>query len=712
MFNFVIKSAICFLTLLLLMSHSLICSAQSSNYLWRNIPIGGGGYVTGIEFHPSEPNLIYARTDVGGAFRWSEGEQKWISLGDQITRDHRDDMGVLSIALDANNAERIYLLTGLYIQEWAPKGALLSSTDRGRTWSRVVLPFKVGGNEDGRGAGERLVVDPQMSSYILAGSNQEGLWQSNDHGENWSRITSLPENKINFVIFNADKNKRGEKTKDIFVAVNNKENPLYRTRDGGATWVPVKTSFSDSVFHRAVMADQFLYLAASNAIGPNGINTGALWRYDVVTGLWRNMLFPKGQGGISGISVDPRNSKRILASTTNRWYPHDEVFLSDNSGDQWRPLLAGAQFDHGNSAYVKEHVPHWLTDIKIDPFNANRVFFVTGYGVYETRDLNAEPLPKWRFQSDGLEETVILELISPPKGASLLSVMGDLGGFRHDDLKSSPLGGKFKPELGSNNSIAFAYKKPHLMTRTIEQGKTTHGAFSNDGGITWSLFQSEPEGARGGQVALSANGSTIVWAPDASDTFFSSDNGNTWLPSKSVRSGLKPIADTYKNNVFYAYDAEQGEIYVSENEARSFNKIEHRLPSLPKWKLQDGNLRAVPGRAGHFFVTTGAGLYRSKDYGKSVTLLNSVNESYLIAFGKAKQANHYPSIYLWGKVANEIGFFRSDDEGMNWLKLNDDMHQYGSARCIAGDMQTYNRFYIGTSGQGIIVGEYNGEIIR
>ena len=204
MFSFVIKRAIFFLTLLLLMGYWSSCSAQSANYQWRNIPIGGGGYVTGIEFHPSEPNLIYARTDVGGAFRWSEGEQKWISLGDQITRDHRDDMGVLSIALDANSAERIYLLTGLYVQEWAPKGALLSSTDRGRTWSRVVLPFKVGGNEDGRGAGERLVVDPQMSSYILAGSNQEGLWQSNDHGENWSRITSLPENKINFVIFNAE----------------------------------------------------------------------------------------------------------------------------------------------------------------------------------------------------------------------------------------------------------------------------------------------------------------------------------------------------------------------------------------------------------------------------------------------------------------------------------------------------------------------------
>src|SRR4051812_16913702 len=32
-----------------------------------NVTMGGAGYVTGIIMCPNEPNLIYAKTDVGGA---------------------------------------------------------------------------------------------------------------------------------------------------------------------------------------------------------------------------------------------------------------------------------------------------------------------------------------------------------------------------------------------------------------------------------------------------------------------------------------------------------------------------------------------------------------------------------------------------------------------------------------------------------------------
>src|SRR6266498_138339 len=55
-------------------------AAASDPYNWRNAEIAGGGFVPGIVFNPTERNLIYARTDIGGAYRGDESTQRWKPL--------------------------------------------------------------------------------------------------------------------------------------------------------------------------------------------------------------------------------------------------------------------------------------------------------------------------------------------------------------------------------------------------------------------------------------------------------------------------------------------------------------------------------------------------------------------------------------------------------------------------------------------------------
>ena len=47
-------------------------AAASEPYTWKNVRIDGGGFVPGIIFNQTEQNLIYARTDIGGAYRWNQ----------------------------------------------------------------------------------------------------------------------------------------------------------------------------------------------------------------------------------------------------------------------------------------------------------------------------------------------------------------------------------------------------------------------------------------------------------------------------------------------------------------------------------------------------------------------------------------------------------------------------------------------------------------
>ena len=164
--------------------------------LWTSAKLGGGGYVTGLIFHPTSENVLYARTDIGGAYRWNQATMSWVPITDGLgfgaaeSRYH----GVESIAVDPNNDQLVYMAAGMYTSEG--NGRLYISSDRGDHWTYVGLPFPLGGNNPGRAIGERLMVDPNKPSTLFYGSRTAGLWKSVDSGLTWAQVTSLSITKL------------------------------------------------------------------------------------------------------------------------------------------------------------------------------------------------------------------------------------------------------------------------------------------------------------------------------------------------------------------------------------------------------------------------------------------------------------------------------------------------------------------------------------
>src|SRR5437764_1275520 len=68
-------------------------------------------------------------------------------------------------------------------------------------------------------------------------------------------------------------------------------------------------------------------------------------------------------------------------------------------------------------------------------------------------------------RAQGLEETSVQDLISPPSGANLLSALGDIGGFRHDSLTVVPSTMFTSPTLSTNTAIDFAELSPGFIVR-------------------------------------------------------------------------------------------------------------------------------------------------------------------------------------------------------------------------------------------------------
>ncbi len=671
--------------------------ASGAGYSWRNAVIGGGGYVTGIEYHPAESGLAYARTDVGGVYRRDSPTGPWIPLNDRVggLENRFMDLGVLSVGLDPADPQRVYLACGQYLEWWAPPARFMSSADRGATWQDIALPFKLGGNLDGRGTGERLAVDPDDGRRIFLGTTADGLWRSTDRGATWARLTAFTPAGTTFVLCDPDH------AGTLYAGTAQTGVPtLWRSGDGGETWNEVEGQPVGLIALQAKIDPAGdLFITFSDHVGPNGASTGAAWKYSAA-GIWTNLQLPPGQGGFGGIAVDPHQPGRILVSTLNRWWPRDEIYRSSDGGQTWSGVLDGAALDHSSAPWAASLSPHWISDVEIDPFDPERASFVTGYGIFSTSNLGAAPgKPAWSFDCRGLEECVPLALVSPAEGPPLVSVIGDFDGFRHDHPDASPALGRHSPRKGTTHALDGAGAAPNVLAKM--HGAT--GAISHDGGATWAEFPAAPAtvSTKRGELAVSADGARILWCPDASAAYVSEDDGATWAPCGGSPAGkLWPAADRVDPRRFAVLDPAARSVHLSTDGGATFSPGGGGLPAGSE------RIEAVPGNAGHLWLTAGSGgLWRSTDGGAGFVRVTSVERGYRVGFGRAADGTGYPAVFLWGRVNGTDGLFRSHDAGATWQRINDDLHQFGHINDLTGDPRVHGRIYLATSGRGVIIGE-------
>ncbi len=722
---------------------------QSVPYNWDNVKIGGGGgFIPGIIFSPKEKDLIYARTDMGGAYRWDAGNNSWIPLLDKFQMDEYSYYGVDSLAADPVDPNRVYIAAGMYTNDWLPNtGAVLRSADKGRTWQKTELPFKFGGNMPGRSMGERLAVDPNKNSILYLGTRcGNGLWKSIDYGATWSKVASFPNPGtyaydpsndygkdligVVWVAFDTKSSASGTATKNIYVGVADKTSSIYRSTDGGITWEAVPGQPTGYLPHHGILASNgMLYVSYSDTCGPYDGSKGQVWKFNTATGAWADISpIPSTSGdnrfGYAGLAVDPQNPDTLMVASMNAWWPDEFMWRSTDGGTTWKniwewgiyperklgytmDISAAPWLDWGTTKTMPEVSPKfgWMIgDIEIDPFNPDRMMYGTGATLYSTDNLtNWDKGLKIDLKSNanGIEECAVLDLISPPSGVSLLSGVGDICGFRHDDIAKSPKKMMTTPTFTTTTSLDYAELTANFMVRVGNADSPTKRiGFSYDGGANW-FEGTEPNGTSGGgTVAASADATSVVWAPKDGNVSRSANNGSSWSQSQGVPVNALVASDRVNGKKFYAVAG--GKFYVSTDGGASFSAT--AASGIP---ASVNDIKAVPGKEGDIWLAArDGGLWHSTDSGAAFAKLANVSTADVVGFGKAAPGKDYMSIYITGKIDDTIGFFRSDDIGATWVRINDDQHGYGAVdTAITGDPRVYGRVYIATNGRGIIYGE-------
>jgi xyloglucan-specific exo-beta-1,4-glucanase len=721
--------------------------AQTGRYQWNNVTVGGGGFSPNIVFSPVEPGLAYLRTDIGGIYRYDRSQQRWIPLQDGMSEGNY--FGVESVAPDPVNADVVYAAVGMYSSGPA---AILRSDNRGTSWNVFPVPFRMGGNEDGRGVGERLAVDPHNTDIIYFGSRHDGLQRSADRGRTWAHVAAFPvaglgtpaqhhtHAGISFVLFDPRSGTGSTPTNTLFVGVaDDGEHHLFRSIDGGNTWQVVpREPRADLLPVRAQLdPNGILYVAYSNGVGPNGITHGAVFKLDTSTLSWQDITpssaLPEPVGGFMGLALDARRPNTLLVATMDWWMDRDTLWRSTDAGLHWVSLRPTSEIDASASPFLRwgearAKFGWWMAGVAIDPFNSNHIAYTTGATVYASD----QPLPTagsppilWRPWVKGIEETAILALVSPPLGPPLLSGFGDIGGFVHEDLRSSPPTMFTNPIFNNTDTLDFAGLAPNVVVRS---GRAPHNlaraAWSQDFGRSWTPLplpapteRTSPSASAGDRrreteavVAVSADGATFIAVNRV--PMLTLDRGQSWVAVRGLPDFARPVADRADARRFYAFDFEHSRIAVSDDGGQSFAVLASSglpgqlCPEQPTRGEGPSPLHATPGRARDLWLVCSKGLYHSVDGGHSFAEQRGELSVTALAFGKPKSDGGYPTLFAIGTRGDLKAIWRSDNAGADWFRVNDAEHEYGRRfRVISADQQVFGRVYVGTDGRGVLYGQ-------
>ena len=789
---------------------------ESIPYTYQNLPIPGGGYVTGFAFHKKEPNILYARTDIGGVYRYCHEEKEWKSLMNHVTMKDLSESFPVAIALDQNAPERLYIACGLNESE---VGRMAISDDNGASFTYEEVPAMIHGNLNGRGTGYRLIVDHKDSNTLYFASQVDGLLCSKNRGKSWQNIEVQGEKYMTFVWQSEEGVTLVVGTAGVSNQINSKRrgHSLYISYDGGEHFEPliepVAPEESDSkmagyVAQRYDSDGKYLYVTLSQTgrdsyVIENGYSCdsgdaigGRVIRYSLVYKekiLSYEDITPDDESihtkeaikeketteekeskhgivsyldyGFSGISTCPRLPGFLICTTICRkekGKDMDALYLSRDYGKHWEVGLLDLSIGRlcFNTPYMKpkynggQSILHWMSDIKINPFNENEVWVNSGSGIFRSNNLTSSEC-LFEDACKGIEETVHLNIYSPPKGhVQLIDILGDLGGFAFTDL-DKPCENSFADEMGNRYitciNADYSDLNPEFVVVTPRgnwTGKTKGGLIlSKDQCKTFTrlempyglsaviderLQEIEHPNVNSGWVAVSPNCQNMVWCIakgielPMNSIVYSHNGGATFAQSKiydlnketAKTKAMKVFSDRSLSELMYGFGS-YPEIYISKDGGATF--YEYALPEdFPKvnFALIDcankTEIRGETGKIGTFYLALGEkGLWKlnyspKEDQLNVKKLTHKKDTIYRVGLGILREEGDYfneeKALYVCGIINEVYGFYCSLDDGKSWSRLNTKKQMYGDINSIEGDSRTFGRFFIATGSRGVLYG--------
>jgi hypothetical protein len=718
---------------------------------FSSVVIRGGGFVTGLVV---QGGSMYARTDVGGAYRFDRDNQRWEQMltTSTVTSDRRSsDYQVQALGAAPSDPAIVYMLVGATSDD-SLGARLLRSYDGGRHWTAFPTEWYVGAS-DKRSSGARIAVDPSDPHVLFVGTRRNGLQLSRDGGETWESAMTPPALDQNSDVYGIgvssvaiDPSSPVVDGRHSVVWAGVAGVGLMRSLDAGRSWTLVSPFSNGFVSDMALTPDGAL-VACFYGLGEG--SGSYVKRVDVMGEVVD--ITPSAEGRWLTVASDPNRPETLLVASDSV-IKGAGIFATRNSAapqPDWVALPSNlANGADGTTWPTESNVFDYLSTGQIRFFDGE-IWFAEGVGMWRT-DSAFKDSVTWQFASDGIDEFVG-NAVFKPVDAPLLTAEWDRGLMRHPDptnrepSKGQEAGFPYTTHFGSAWDISASPTDPDFLVAVLDDHQDLSGrtvperrasGYSTDGGATWNRFAALTNGTAPsdllfGNIAVSAHdNSNLVWVPSnltdrGTKVYFSRDAGATWSSGQmnGLESGqfLHPLY-VQARKILVADPDTQGLFYALGSDANGAAVIWKSIDGGATWNATwasgpaevgsfgfkfdstlvatDGYLIAAPGRGGGCF-------YRSRDGGqweKMCTLEGALGMGVgaPIAGGTGNAA-----LYTYGTVDGATGIYRSTDYGTHWQRLSGEPGGlYMGIRAIAGDPQVSGRVYVALNGGGFVVGQF------
>ncbi len=360
-----------------------LSSQMLSTLKFRSIgPAAYSGRISDLAVNPNNTSEYYVATAAGGLWKTDNHGTTFRPIFD---RESVYSIGCL--ALDPNNSNTLWVGTGENNSQrnLSYGDGVYKSTDGGKSFKNMGLKTS--------SQLAKIIVDPRCSDVVYVASQgqawgpggERGLFKTTDGGETWvavleigeyTGVTDLVMDPRNPDVLYAASHQRERR---VYSKINGgPESAIYKTTDAGKTWSKLKGGLPGGDVGRIGLA-----IAPSNpdvvyAVIELPGNSGGTWRTSDRGASWQKQS-DKVAGSpqyYNELYVDPNNENTVILMDTR-------AALSDDGGKTWISI-------EGRNKHVDNHA------IWIDPTDSRHFIMGCDGGVYETYDR----AQTWQFKNN------------------------------------------------------------------------------------------------------------------------------------------------------------------------------------------------------------------------------------------------------------------------------------------------------------------------